>query len=685
MKKISVILIGYNIQDYIEKCLKSVLFQSFKDVQIIFIDDGSTDKTLDIATKYKDKICIVSKPNGGIVSARKMGLKYAEGEYVAFVDGDDWLNVDFLANLYAPIEKNNSIDIVCSDFYFQKPDGSFIQEKAINQPVSLCTEFEFFNGIITENIDHHMFPKLYRREFLITAGYYDYPEVTMAEDWMTNAFLGLHKPKVFFSKTTNYFYRFNTNSVLRKGGEKLLEQINTLGYMEEYFAKKCTFEYKQEMEYLWFSYMRTYILGYTKSDVKKKIIKSFKKKKIDIKSNKYCVKSLQCNSKKDKLKKIYLTAEIKFPILIPFIDRLFELAKKYMKRKRINESKAYDRKMNSVFDSYINNLRISSNKKRIYLIGTSDRSNIGDHAIAYSEKKILIENFKDFEICEVTGDTYRKRREEIKEIIKPSDFIFITGGGFLGDLWPEEENMVEAILTDYKDNKIIILPQTVYYFDDGNSPFLEEKLSCYLEHKKLFVLARDQKTYDFFQRYIEKDRVGLFPDMALYLSGISSNEYDNQVMICLRDDKERVVSEKQKLEIIKNLEEKGINVINGSTLAAGKHNGDISLYNREKEIENKLKEFSKVKFILTDRLHGMILSTLAGTPCIVIDNLSKKVSGVYNLWLKNVDSIIYCDDYHEIENNIDKIIKKEHQEYNPKFLDSEKERFIYFLKNVIGD
>lgn len=678
--KISVIVIGYNIQDYIENCIESILFQSFNDYETIFVNDGSKDNTLNVVKKYKNRIKIVDKSNGGIVSARKAGLRIAQGDYITFVDGDDWLNVDFLKNLCYPILSGADIDIICSDYFRQDTDGSFVNSRCHSTSENTCSNYEFYNGIMIEKIDHHMFPKLYKRKFVLDAGYLDYPEVTMAEDWLTNAFFGLFKPKVFFSNTVNYFYRFNSNSVSRKGGKKLLEQIKTLNYMERHFKEKCNFDFSKEMEFIWFAYTRTYVLENTETSIKRIILDTFKKKNIDYKKNEFCISAINQLGKKARLK---LVAEIKMPLLVSVIDYLYDKVKsiriQYKERKDIK----FEKSMELLYDSYIDKLKQVKNHKKIYVIGTSDRSNIGDHIIAYSEISILNEVFPRHSVMEITGDTFRKRRKGVKDIIKKEDILFITGGGFLGDLWSNEEYMVNAVLKDYPDNKIIILPQTIYFYDEADSPILRSKLANYLKHKKLYLAARDKKTFEFYLRYFNATKIGLFPDMALYLNEKIYSNSSNDVMLCFREDKERVITRSEELLIVKILNDKGLNVVFGSTLGTGVHNGDIVLANRKRAIQSKLEEFARPKFIITDRLHGMILSTLAGTPCIVFDNLSKKVTEVHDQWMNDIKSVFICNDIKSIDEQICAILNIKHFQYSPDYLNNKKEEFVSFIKEAV--
>ena len=119
MKPVSVIVAAYNIEGYIERCLNSIVNQTFKDLEIIVVNDGSTDKTLkkiqDIAEK-DSRIIIIDKVNGGVNSARNTGLKKSKGEYILFVDGDDWLELDAIDKLYKNI-KDRNLDVLVYNAY----------------------------------------------------------------------------------------------------------------------------------------------------------------------------------------------------------------------------------------------------------------------------------------------------------------------------------------------------------------------------------------------------------------------------------------------------------------------------------------------------------------------------------------------------------------------------------------
>ena len=120
MPKISLIVPVYNTSKYLNKCLDSLVSQSLKDIEIIIINDGSTDNSEKIIHAYKDKrIKYISKKNEGIGKTRNLGISKATGEYVAFVDSDDFLDRDFCFKMYEKATKDK-LDIVMCDYYEKK-------------------------------------------------------------------------------------------------------------------------------------------------------------------------------------------------------------------------------------------------------------------------------------------------------------------------------------------------------------------------------------------------------------------------------------------------------------------------------------------------------------------------------------------------------------------------------------
>ena len=152
MKKISIIIPVYNVEQYIKNCLESVINQTYDNWEIILIDDGSTDNSKaiyeNIAIK-NDKIKIFKQTNKGVSAARNLGIEKAQGDYIVFLDADDWIEKKFLERMLEVIE-NEDADIVQCNFYYAN-NRSNIERKHIRPSYS-----------IRNNMDELQLDTLYR-------------------------------------------------------------------------------------------------------------------------------------------------------------------------------------------------------------------------------------------------------------------------------------------------------------------------------------------------------------------------------------------------------------------------------------------------------------------------------------------------------------------------------------------
>lgn len=150
---VSIIIAVYNAQKYIGFCLDSLVNQSYNNIEIVLVDDGSTDDSYTICKKYTqcdDRIVLLQKENGGSASARNLGLERAKGEYIIFVDADDVVNCDYIEKLHDAIQES---DIAICGFDRFVKDGEFYEEKKLEQSGYLSRadvyEHTFVSNIIT--------------------------------------------------------------------------------------------------------------------------------------------------------------------------------------------------------------------------------------------------------------------------------------------------------------------------------------------------------------------------------------------------------------------------------------------------------------------------------------------------------------------------------------------------------
>lgn len=179
--KVSVVVPVYNVERYLPVCLESLINQTLKNIEIICINDGTKDNSPAILEMYQKKdarIKIINQKNQGLSVSRNNGLQAAEGEYVAFVDSDDWIDNDFLEKLYFAAKKYDS-DVAAGDFYRQ---GKILKSKKLN------IKTELFYTDTALKAKHTMVPrynyvwnKLYRRAFLLNNNLF-FPQGKFYED-----------------------------------------------------------------------------------------------------------------------------------------------------------------------------------------------------------------------------------------------------------------------------------------------------------------------------------------------------------------------------------------------------------------------------------------------------------------------------------------------------------------------
>lgn len=301
------------------------------------------------------------------------------------------------------------------------------------------------------------------------------------------------------------------------------------------------------------------------------------------------------------------------------------------------------------------------NKQVEYILfGTPMHGNLGDHAIALAEYEILKDcNIVPFEISTYERELYYKY---VLKYISKDAVILITGGGSIGSQWITEETFIRNIINDYKDHKIVIFPQTIFYKNDKNGE-KERKLDkeVYSKAKNLYICTREKISYNLAKEIHKKANVILIPDIVLYLNYIKFNQKRSGILLCIRSDVESNLDNKKKKQIEKICKDYNKDISYTDTVEDKK----IIYKDRKLEVENKLKEFSNYKLVITDRLHGMIFAKITGTPCIAISNYNYKVKGVYE-WIKECPYIKFVDSIDEVRENIDKLynIKKISDSYN---------------------
>ncbi|MPS73225.1 MAG: glycosyltransferase family 2 protein [Chryseobacterium sp.] len=212
---ISVIIPIYNAAHYLPETIESVLAQDHKNFELILVNDGSVDRSLDICNEYSIKdsrILVIDQKNNGVSSARNAGLEDANGEYICFIDADDWVENDYLSTLSKDAEEKNS-DLVISNVKKQLPDktikGNNFKKDLLESESFLPSDFFVDDFFVLENPP---FAKLFKKSIIDKNSLRFDKELKNGEDFIFVLEYALHCKKITFINKFTYNYNLNSDS-----------------------------------------------------------------------------------------------------------------------------------------------------------------------------------------------------------------------------------------------------------------------------------------------------------------------------------------------------------------------------------------------------------------------------------------------------------------------------------------
>lgn len=207
---ISVIIPVYNVEQYLDRCLQSVVNQTYKNLEIILVDDGSTDSSGKICDDWKkkdDRIYVVHKSNGGLSSARNAGMKKMTGKYVAFIDSDDWIELNMYEELINLLKENPNCEVAQGDFYSSKNENVVKQPSVKIEIWNKQKMFKYFFRVDGEKSNTGVWNKVIKVEILQGFSFVD----TLNEDVEASYELFHRANNMVVSN--QIYYRYNTSSV----------------------------------------------------------------------------------------------------------------------------------------------------------------------------------------------------------------------------------------------------------------------------------------------------------------------------------------------------------------------------------------------------------------------------------------------------------------------------------------
>lgn len=245
---ISVIVPIYNVEKYIRKCVDSILKQTYKNIEIILVDDGSKDECGKIIDEYKEldaRVKVIHKKNGGLSDARNCGMKCSTGRFLLFIDSDDWIDSEMIKKLYDNIQKYNA-DISICEFIEEDEEGKELSNKKYDDKILLFTPKEAIKDLIVQkNITNHAWNKLYKKEIFDNI---EYPKGQLMEDVSTTYKLIENSNQIVYQNIALYHYIQRNKSILGNiTSKRINDQEKAFFERNKYLENKYP-EYSKEIE-----------------------------------------------------------------------------------------------------------------------------------------------------------------------------------------------------------------------------------------------------------------------------------------------------------------------------------------------------------------------------------------------------------------------------------------------------
>lgn len=294
MYKISIIIPAYNVEKYLEKCLDSVVKQTLKDIEIILINDGSSDNTWNIIESFANKysnIKAFNKPNSGVADTRNFGLSKVSGEYIGFLDSDDYIEPSMFEELYNKAKSGN-FDVSVCDAYIVTDKLTYIDSNISRD----------LNKNEIKTIFATLYPvlwnKIYKKELFNNLSF---KEGVWFEDVELLYRLIPRINSIGVVKKAFYYYVQREGSITSKVNSKIYDYIDNFNGIIEYYKSNNLYDiYYKELEYSYVRYMYATFIKRVRefdyADYKKavnKVILNVKEKFPNYRRNKYFYKSLK--------------------------------------------------------------------------------------------------------------------------------------------------------------------------------------------------------------------------------------------------------------------------------------------------------------------------------------------------------------------------------------------------------
>lgn len=294
---ISIIVPIYNVEKYLKQCIESIISQTYRNIEIILVDDGSPDNCGKICDEYsqKDKrIIVLHKENGGLSDARNKGIDIAKGDYLTFVDSDDFVNIDYIEKLYNSIKFNNTKLAQCG--ISKVDENNEIIEKLNYEKNQIKTSHEILNELYGKRLIENVvvWNKMYAKELFENIRF---PVGKIHEDEFTTYKIFYSVDKISLLSDCLYNYRQTNESIIgKKFNKKRLNLLEALEERMDFFKNRNEIDLYEKTLKFYIEQLRLYYIKVKKYVENSKEIQQDIKRKYKIEYKKF----VKIKSKKTK-------------------------------------------------------------------------------------------------------------------------------------------------------------------------------------------------------------------------------------------------------------------------------------------------------------------------------------------------------------------------------------------------
>ena len=236
--KISVVIPAYNVEKYLDKCVQSVVEQTYKNLEIIIVNDGSTDSTESICeewTNKDDRIIYINQTNKGLSGARNSGIDIATGKYIVFIDSDDWVSNDMVEKLYSNVILYNANIAICNRwYYFEKNGNQKLRFQNNHSIVEMSTSEALKKLMCFSDFDMSAWCKLYDIKLFKDIRF---PEGKYCEDYYIMYKLFSLSDKIVYNSEPLYYYLQREGSISKKK-DLLIDYVIAASKQADFISKE---------------------------------------------------------------------------------------------------------------------------------------------------------------------------------------------------------------------------------------------------------------------------------------------------------------------------------------------------------------------------------------------------------------------------------------------------------------